>query len=202
MRLAGPDAVLFVVGLVMLGGSGYGLYVNDAFGGGTSAFGAYTVTFAPAEETLSDVHSFETTGSENFEFTVPEGHWQMVTIVVSCQHAAGVPSQVSTAIDVTVTPPEGLNETTASGQCGSPIEVPVQVSAVPQGGIVEGSDSDDAAFQAEESQLSHAAVGNWTGSLTFTSSGGGALPVQIQFSGGVEAVLTKYVASATPVSTK
>lgn len=200
MRIAGPDVVLFVIGLLLFSGSVYGLVATGAFEGDTSALGAYSLSWSEETEETT-LTEFATENSAPFNFTINENGVLAVTVVVACQHAATTPPGVTTSVDVTLTGPNGLNGTGA-GECGSPVTIDIPVDELPASGSAH-ADSPEAAVAEVTADVGKDALGEWSGEATFASSGSGtAVPGLVEWSGDVTLELTKAKGAATPMETR
>jgi hypothetical protein len=194
MRFAGPDVVLFIVGALLLSGSVYGIYAIGGLEGGGGA-GAYQVEWSEStSETI--VASFNGDDSVPFAFDVNATSALLVTVTVDCAHAAALPGQIAAGITVTVEGPAGSGE--GSGTCGSPVTVEIPIAEKPAEMVLEGDSQRDAERRAL-ARLGGEAVGEWTGSVTFSTAGGGLGGTVTPHSGDVNVALTKAVPKASPV---
>lgn len=199
MRMAGPDVVLFFAGLLLFSGSAYGLWVTGGLsGGGTSPFNAFTLDWASSEETQS-LATFETVPEQAFTLEWNETGATQIVFTISCSLAQPVPG-VTVTMDVELTTPNGTAEP-VSGTCGTPLEIPFVFDEAPEnGGTVQAPDADSAQRDAAAS-LGRAGVGTYSGVVRFTSQNAipVPVPVQVDYSGEIAAVVTTWSATATPL---
>lgn len=158
MRIAGPDIVLFAVGLLLFGGAGYALVVSGGLG--NSATGVYDVRHDVSEVEVGNVPvaSFQTV-TETFDVNLT--HVASLTIVIQCTDT--VPGGTF-QMQVQVEPPaaSGLTVDPVAGACGSAIEVPVEVTPVPADGPLQAGSLEEAQTEASADANATKAQGTWT----------------------------------------
>lgn len=176
MRMAGPDIVLFVVGLALFGGASYAIYtLDDDVGGSASALGVFQVTFSP---TLQEIESIDVQSlrSVTQEFDVNVTHPLNVVVLVECgggpAQIGGVPFQMQVSV-------EGPTGQTAegSGQCGQDILIEIPVGTMPESAAVAGSTEDEARANLAPSEEAADVNGTWT--VTIAGSRGQQTPVAV-----------------------
>lgn len=177
MRMAGPDIVLFVVGLLLFGGAGYAIITSDGgLSASGSASGIYAVTWSTSEVEVA-TESVDSFRDASIPFTVSEQNVSRVIFTVDCQDAAGaaVPFQLS----VTVTSPDGNTTEPTSAACGDDIVIDIEVAPVPPATNVQGGTEEAARENLHLAEQASAAVGEWTLIITGDRSSAPALPVPV-----------------------
>jgi hypothetical protein len=171
MKLAGPDLILFVVGLLLFAGAGYGLIATGSdLSGGGGALGLFQVTY-PTETVELDAEAVpDLGGTHDVTFEVDAIDLTEVTVAVACGGpAAGLPY----TLVVRVAGPNSLAGD-ASGGCGTSVTVPV--SEVPPTTTVRGADADDAHHNLGEHPNATRGQGTWTVTVS-GSRGTGGVPL-------------------------
>lgn len=177
MRMAGPDIVLFVVGLLLFGGAGYAIIASD---GGLSATGSASGVFNVAFTTSEAEIATEGVGSfrdASIPFTIEELNVSLVTFTIDCQDpaAGAVPFQLT----ITVTSPNGTASDPETTACASGIVIDFPVATVPPPTVASGNSEAAADEDLAERATSSAAVGEWTLTITGDRSGAPVLPVPV-----------------------
>ena len=177
MRMAGPDVVLFVVGALLFGGATAAIVTSEgglgAITGGGSPTGVYTVTFATrtVDGEPADLPSF-TSGEATFN--VNNTRVSTVTVVVTCSDP--VPAGSTFSFTVAVAGPNGIAAEPATGRCGQPLEVPVEVAAVPATTTVQANTEAEAIQAVADDANATRAVGTWTVTVTGSRGAPALLP--------------------------
>ncbi|HWH08117.1 MAG TPA: hypothetical protein VNX21_02890 [Candidatus Thermoplasmatota archaeon] len=171
MRFAGPDVILFVVGLLLFGGAGYALVAQggaDVLGEPGSPTSVYTVTF-PLETV--EVDSADAPSFQGATATFQVNATNVKTVIVDVQCSDPVPGGTF-RLTVNVEGPNGLAGEPVSGACGAPVQVQVPVAEPPTAATAQGSTAEEAKAGLPASENATAAQGTWT--VTVTGSRGGA----------------------------
>lgn len=157
MRMAGPDILLFAVGLLLFSGASYALVQQGGLG--SSATGVYDVTH-PVETIEVGKQAVPNFASATATFTVNATTVSKVTIVIACTDT--VPGGTF-RLQVQVEPPaaSGLKADPKAGPCGTPIEIPVEIAPVPASGTVQAADIEDARVKGSADGDGAKAVGDW-----------------------------------------
>lgn len=177
MRMAGPDIVLFVVGLLLFSGAGYAIITSDEdLSASGSASGVFNVAWTTSEAEIA------TEGIDSFRdatllFTIETLNVSLVTFTIDCQDPAGtaVPFQLT----ITVTSPNGTSEEPSTAACAPGIVVDFAVADVPPATVARGSTPDAAREDLAGRVTSSAALGEWTLTITGDRSGAPVLPVPV-----------------------
>ena len=171
MRIAGPDVILFVVGLLLFSGAGYALVVQggtDVLGQPGSATGFYTVAFPLETVPVGEPAPVQSFQGAQAVFQVNATNVRTVIVEVECNDPVpGGTYQVT----VEVAGPNGLTAEPATGNCGSALAVEVPVAEPPAAATVQGGTLDEARESLPASENATAAQGEWT--VTVTGSRGG-----------------------------
>lgn len=199
MRIAGPDIVLFLVGLVLFSGAGYALVVQGGPGvlGSGSATGVYTVTFPleTVEVDQADVPSYQ---SAKAEFQVNATNVKRVLVAVACTDT--VPGGTY-RLTVSVEGPNGLKSAPTTGACGANLEVEVPVAEPPVSATTQGGSEEEARDALPAHENATAAQGLWT--VTVAGNRGGAplpgLPTGVP-SGTLTMSVERWEPELSPVS--
>ena len=173
MRVAGPDVILFVVGLLLFSGAGYALVVQGGagvLGQPGSATGVYDVAF-PLETVEVDAADVADFGSAQATFQVNATNVKRVVVLVECSET--LPGGTFN-LRAEVTGPNGLAAEPAFGQCNSPFEVEVPVATPPEAGTAQGGTFEQARASVAADANATAAQGEWV--VSVTGSRGGTLP--------------------------
>lgn len=175
MRLAGPDVILFVVGLLLFSGAGYALVVQGGpgvLGQSGSPTGAYTVTFPLETVPVGEPAAAGDLASAQATFQVNATNVKTVIVQVECSDALpGGTFQLT----VNVAGPNGLAGEPATGSCGSAVEVQVPVATPPESGLAQGDTEEEARANLAQDANATAAQGAWTVTVT-GSRGAGPIP--------------------------
>lgn len=185
MRLAGPDIVLFVVGLLLFSGASYAIYEQGGLAAlqePTSALGQFAVVFdtSTVELETRDVASMR---SVDETFDVNASRVSQVTVVVTCTDAQAA-NVAPFQLQVQVSGPAGLTGE-GSGTCGTDIPIEIDVADVPAETLIGAETQTEAeeAYHELETEQADAnltrAQGSWTVSVTGGRSAG-PLPVPDQ----------------------
>lgn len=177
MRMAGPDIVLFVVGLLLFGGAGYAIVTSEGgLAGSGSALSTYAVTWSTSEVEIGSeaVSSFRDT---SIPFTVTEQNVTALVFTISCTDPPGaaVPFQVT----ATVTGPSGNATEPVDAACGTDIVIDVPVADVPDPTNVRGATEEAARENLALAGNATNAVGEWTLTLTGERGDAPVLPVPV-----------------------
>lgn len=199
MRVAAPDVILFVVGLVLFAGAGYALVQQEGsgvLGSGGSPTGVYTVTF-PLETVEVDEASVANFASANAEFQVNATNVKRVLVTIDCNDP--LPGTTyNLRVEV-----EGPNVTAepAFGRCNEAFEVEVPVADAPVSAATEGGTEEEARANLPPSENATKAQGLWTVTVT-GSRGGTPLPglPQGQPSGAVVLSVERWEPELSPVT--
>lgn len=184
MRLAGPDIVLFVVGLLLFGGASYAIYEQGGLAAlqeQTSALGQFTVAF-PTSSTEVDTRDVANLRSAEETFDVNASRVSHVFVVVTCtDQQAGTVAPFN--LEVQVAGPNGLTGE-GIGTCGTDIPVEVMVADVPDGTTIAAETETEAeevyhGLETEQNGNVTRARGTWTVTVTGARSAG-PLPVPEQ----------------------
>lgn len=181
MRMAGPDIVLFVAGALLFGGASFAIVQQGglgALGEEASALGVFDVTFETrrAEIETQQVASFR---SDELTFELNATNVATAFIVVECTDTQ-VGSASPFSIEVTVTPAGNATGATSTGNCGTPIEIAIPVTEVPDATRVSGTTETEARANYVADANATAAQGTWTVTLSGArSSPTGPLPGQV-----------------------
>lgn len=172
MRIAGPDVVLFVVGLVLFSGAGYALV--ETGGLGASATGIYDVRYASADVELASgtIASYQ---SASVPFTLDRVGLASLTIALTCTDT--VPGGTYN-YQVQVEPPAGSNVTVdpVGGACNGERLIEVPLSTPPNATATLQADSlDEANARAAQWETDTSYRGEWT--VTIAGARGGAGPI-------------------------
>lgn len=202
MRIAGPDVILFVVGLLLFAGASYAIYQEGGFSAQTSPLGVFTFAHATADERATDI-DVDSYQSGSATFVLNQTDVSKVTVVVACTPATQAPATYE--ISVTVTPPPGSNltEATGSGQCGADIAIEIPVTNVPTNGTVEGTTLEEAQanYRAANATL---AQGEWevAWSGSYATPAGPPIPNPIPVpppGGSIGVDVERWTTTFTPV---
>ena len=201
MRMAGPDVVLFLVGLLLFSGATAAIVAReggvDAFTGSGSASGIYNVAYATRviEGEESAVPSW---ASATVDFDVNNTQVSRVILVVECADNVPVAAAPYT-LTIEVSAPNNLTVEPITVPCGS-TEVPIDVTSVPAATSVQGRTEEEAAGNLGQDANATKAVGTWT--FTVTGSRGSApsaLPVPAPSNGRLALNVEAWEPSFTPV---
>jgi hypothetical protein len=180
MRMAGPDVVLFIVGALLFGGALTAIIVTEgpeAFAGGSSATGAYTVTYSTASAQVAKTAVADFSAAGSVPAAVNGSNIKSVKVSVECTDSqAGAVAPFS--LSVTVKGP-GNQTAKKDGTCGTPIVLDFAINPVPGDTSASGPTQADAAASLPKGANDTAARGTWT--VSFTGGRGspaGGLPVQ------------------------
>lgn len=176
MRFTGPDAALFVVGLLLFGGASYALYLQGGFSAvaqQTSALGQFDVTFSTDEVGLAPQAATSLRSGEAV-FQVNQTNVARLVVRVSCEDQAAAAAPFTVAVQV-VGPSNLTGE--AEGACGSAIEVPIEVAGVPGETSAPGQTEAEARANLAPDANATRAVGEWTVSFQGGRGATGGLPV-------------------------
>ena len=175
MRMAGPDIVLFVVGLLLFGGATFAIVKTQggaALGSAGAASGVYTVTYTEKDLFTKGVDIADA-ASGSADVAVANEGVGTVQITVTCADPSPAPVG-QFAISVTVTGPNGLTGKGA-GTCGTPVVVKVSVAPKPADTTASGNTAGDAEKSLPAPENATAAKGSWKVAV----SGGRGTPVGI-----------------------
>jgi len=165
MRMAGPDILLFAIGVVLLAGAAFAI-IQDGGLSPTSASGTFDVAFETSEATES-----ATFATGDTTFTVDETATSKLTFTLACNDAgAGTPGAFN--MQVTITGP-GYEGDPEAATCGSSFEV--DIAEPPSDTTVLGRDEDEARGNLADPEQAGLAVGEWT--INVVGSRAGQLPV-------------------------
>lgn len=168
MRVAGPDIVLFALGALLFAGAATAIVTSEdglaAITGESSPSGAFAVTFATTTIDGESADVADLGAADPVPFIVNNTRVSTVTVVVECSD--NVPGPAGFQVTVAVTGPNGISAEPVRGSCGAPIEVPVEVAAVPASTTVEARTEDEAREKLAEDANATRAVGDWTVTLT------------------------------------
>lgn len=196
MRVAGPDIILFLVGLVLFSGATTAILLEDGgLGGQTSALGIFDVTYTTSTEALAPVAAPDMRAA-TATFEVKEGNVTTVLVRASCQDPAGAAAPF--ALQIAVEGPNGLTGE-GTGTCAG-AEVDIPVSMTPPDGSVPGTTEAEARDNLATDANATRAVGTWT--VTVSGARQGAPPLGIPVgnpSGNIELEVERYAPRLTPV---
>lgn len=194
--------MLFVLGLLLITGSGVGLYSTGGFRTVTqagSALGLFNVTFATStvDGGTKTVPSYSS-GSQTFD--VKQTNITKATFVLQCTDPAG--GTPAYQITVSVAGPNGLKSDPKTVTCSSSAPVEVTVTGKPANGAVQGSTEDQARANLENDPNATKAVGTWTVSYSGARQ---TLPIppavgQVTPSGSIKLNLDQWQPKLTPES--
>lgn len=174
MRIAAPDVLLFGIGLLLVAGSAYALYLQggvDALSGGspTSVFNVdyQTSTVELAKENVANFASASPT------FNVNQTNVAKILVTIAC--ADPVPGS-SFNLQVLVEGPNGLKSDRRAGACGSSLVVEVDVAQRPDPTVAQGRTVEEARASLDERADANStlAVGEWK--VTVNGARGPGLP--------------------------
>ena len=176
MRMAGPDIVLFLVGALLFTGATAAIVTRDggldAFGGGGSALGFYSVAYTTAETAVGEAASVSFDSGEA-SFDVNQTNVANLIVVIEC--SGDVPGPAAFTITLTVTPPASSGLTVEPQQIGcSNQEVVIPVTAVPETGTVRGGSEAEARENLGQDANATRAQGTWTVAVSGSRGGGPA----------------------------
>lgn len=176
MRVAGPDILLFAVGLLLFSGASYALVVTGGLGG--SATGVYDVTY-PVASTDLDPQPIANYASATATFTVNQSGVSKVTIKIACTDP--VPAGGTFQLQIQVEPPaaSGLTVEPLARNCGGVIEIPVEVADPPESGTVQAASPEEALEKASTADANATkAMGDWKVTVN-GRRGPGQIPVGV-----------------------
>lgn len=183
MRMAGPDLVLFVVGLLLFGGASYGIYLQgglSALSEQHSALGTFDVAYETSVVAVGSPVAISNMRAGEASFDVEAGNVSKVIVTITCSDSQAS-ALGSFTMEVRVAGPTNVSETTATGACGSDIEIPIDVAPVPAATRVAGDDESDARESLAADANATRAQGEWTVTIAGARSGvpgplGGQVP--------------------------
>lgn len=200
MRMAGPDIVLFVVGLVLFSGATYGLMTQEgglaaALGGSSSALGVYQVSYTTHAHEVRTENVQNMAGTRDIAFVVKDGNITTATVTVTCSDpAAALPAGFSLA--VRVQGPNGLAKE-ASATCAQGVTIDIPVAGVPSDTVVAGRTDTEARDNLQPAEDADKATGEWTVTVTGARQGQTGLPAGNP-SGSVTLTITQWEPRFTP----
>ena len=171
MRIAGPDVILFAVGLLLFSGAGFALVQQGGagvLGQSGSATGVYTVTFPL--ETVQVGEPATVASFQGAEAVFQVNATNVKTVIVEVQCTDPVPGGTF-QLTVNVAGPNGLAGEPTTGACGSALTVEVPVATPPAAATTQGGSVDEARENLADAENATAAQGEWT--VTVTGSRGG-----------------------------
>lgn len=205
MRITGPDVALFVVGLLLFSGATLALYQQGGFSAVTqpgSALNIFNVRYTTSQAALEPV-AVQNMRTASAAFDVNQTDVARVFVRVQCnpdQAAAAAPFAV--AIDVAG--PNGLTGQGGGNCSGNAIEIPINVTAVPAGGAVEGGTQEEARANLPRDANATRAQGTWTITIAGSRSApGGVGPIPQDPTpapgGSVTLAVERWTAELAPV---
>lgn len=202
MRIAGPDVILFAVGLLLFSGAGYALVQQGGagvLGQGGSPTGFYDVAFPTSTVAVGEPASVPTFQGASATFQVNATNVKTVIVDVKCNDP--VPGGTF-QLTVTVEGPNNLTtEQPVRGACGSAVQVQVPVAAPPEAATAQGSTEEDAKASLPTDANATAAQGEWK--VTVTGSRGGTplpgIPGPGAPSGSIEMSVERWEPKLSPV---
>lgn len=165
MRMIAPDIVLLAAGILIFGGAAAGLYGIGGFDTVTetgSALGSFNVTFAlkDGDAITNPVTAYSASGSSNFNLQAT--NVTTVLISVACSDTQPGAAQNPYRLRVEVYHRGTKKAEKPNTNCGSPIELQVDVAPTPAGGAVAGRTEAEARSNLKPSANSTAGQGEWS----------------------------------------